>query len=380
MPDRLGHLHVLEGGGEPPSPPGPNEPYAAWNLTEAFADPESDRQRLFASYRAAYLKRKPEHDSGFVSTAREYARRLASDSDNTDRAELVALLSDVGVRDVRKCAHVVWDDARPRQMHLWPEGDRWGETPPIHRLGIPTSPVRTYTVCGRLVDRHLLYQRAGRGEWASYFRPFDLVRKATAAEDAGVEPPRYTYRDQDDARRTCTGCAVAAHELPECSEAEHQAPPDWWFKPIQIEAAFAIAGELNRDKAFASLSSLEKAAARAYRAATGDWVARRLKADGEAAMRRLFGTDLRDINRSWRAGVYTEYDEIARAAIRASKRLPHELLTEADWRKLVKTYLPGAPARRMEGKYSYDHAPERRFRADVRERIETLCKRTRSSK
>jgi hypothetical protein len=55
-------------------------------------------------------------------------------------------------------------------------------------------------------------------------------------------------------------------------------------------------------------------------------------------------------------------------------------LTEADWRKLVKVYLPGAPARRIEDKYSYDHRPERRFRADVRERIETLCKRARNSK
>jgi len=61
--------------------------------------------------------------------------------------------------------------------------------------------------------------------------------------------------------------------------------------------------------------------------------------------------------------VNTEYDELERAVARTAKRAPHELLKEADWRKLVKAYLPGAPARNMEGKDLFYDAPARRFRS-----------------
>jgi hypothetical protein len=231
------------------------------------------------------------------------------------------LLADVGVRNVIDSAHIIWDDARPRQMHLWPEGDRWGATPPLH-LWNTTSPVRTYTVCGLLVNNHLLYSRAGRGEWATHFRALELVRQAAEASRADAEPPRYTYGDERDARRICPGCAVASSHFPECAEHADQGPPDWWFEPIRVEAVDTIAAQLNRDKAFTSLNRLEAAAAKAYRECAGNWLARRLKAEGEATLRRLFGLDLRDLGRSARPGVSTEYDELERATTRAAKRTP----------------------------------------------------------
>jgi len=223
-------------------------------------------ERLFATYRARHNKRKPERDYSFASTAREYARRLVADADASDRRELVALLNDVGVRDVTDSAHIIWDDARPRQMHLWPEGDRWGATPPLH-LWNTALPVRTYTVCGLLVSNHLLYDRAGRGEWASHFRAFELVRQAAAASRTSAEPPRYTYDDERDARRICRDCAVASSHFPECFEGTNQGPPNWWFEPVRVEAADAIAAQLDRDRAFTSLSRLEIVATKAYRVA-----------------------------------------------------------------------------------------------------------------
>jgi hypothetical protein len=295
-----------------------------------------------------------------------------------DHSERVTLLDDVGSREAADCACIIWDDARPRQMHLWPEGNRWGATPPLLHMWKTESSVRTYTVCGRPVSNHMLHQRAGRGQWASYFRGYALICQVSEAAHAGTEPPRYTYGDEQDARRICRDCAVASAQFPECIENTDQGPPDWWFGPVRIEAANAITAQLKRDKAFASLHRLEVTALKAYRAATGDWLARSLKLDGEAALRRLFGNDLRDIGQTTRTGIHTEYDELERLAARSTKRKPHELLSENDWCKLIKAYLPGAPARDMNGKDWYHDAPHRRFRADVRGCIESRCKSARA--
>lgn len=74
----------------------------------------------------------------------------------------------------------------------------------------------------------------------------------------------------------------------------------------------------------------------------------------------------------------TEYDELAPLTLRTAKHTPQELLPVKDWRKLIKPYAPGAPARDMEGKDWYADAPARRLRADIREHLQAAAQKARS--
>jgi hypothetical protein len=362
------------------NPPDTGGPYVDRELAAALADPSASPQRLFCTYRARHDKRKPSSDdvffsdTDFSSFARNYARHLIDGAHSTDLPELVRLLDHLRIRDAVRCAHIIWDDARPRQLHIWPEGNRWGETPPLRRLRVPVA-AHTYTVCGTLVTDKLLYTRAYRGEWASCFRSFQCAHSTEPdGADIGLQ---YVYGVET--RRICPDCAIASGDFPECAESTDRDlpnadmdPPDWWFEPIRVEATAALAAQIDSDKAFTSLARLNLAARKAYRAATGDWLARRMHAEAGATLRRLFGCELHERGRSTPRDVFTEYDQLERDANRTVRRAPHELLTKTEWRKLVKASLPGAPLRRSGSTGRGSLTAADRFRVDVWARLHYL--------
>ena len=366
--DSSSRLRVIAGGG--PDPPDPNQPLDAHEFFDVFERrSETTPQRLFATYVHEHKRRKSEHDHGFFGFARRYARILTDAADLAGRGEVSGLLNLTGVR-THESDTVIWDDARPRRMHVWPEGGDWGDVPPMNTHWVE-SPVQTYTVCGIRVTNHLRHSRASRGEWANHFATFEKAQKAADDEAMRLTTPEYEH-----ARRICPDCAVAAASFADCLPGDAPMPPDWWLAPVRATASEQITAALSSEKRFTSLDRLQAEADKAYRMAVRRWLAHRLSYEGEPALRRLFGRELDNRRAGGRRTVFSEYDQLARAAVRSAGHKPHELLTESDWQRLLTPYLLGNANAKDDDSGPLAFSATAHFRDDVQARLTTLGKKT----
>jgi hypothetical protein len=365
MSDAVSHLRVLDGGGEGPDPPDPNRPLDAHEYFEVFTQGhEASPERLHATYRDKHKRRKGKQDSNFSSFARDLSQVVSAIADRTARDEIARLLSTVKLRS-HLSDIVIWDDGRPRRMHLWPDGSQWGDVPPMN-VYYCDSPAQTYTVCGIRVTNHFWYMRATRGEWAQHS---EFFQKALGTKDDDSQ--RLMNHEYEAARRICPGCAAASASFADCLPEDAKAPPDWWLAPVRVLAAEQIATKLNTDHIL-SPAQLRREVDKAYRIAVRDWAAQRLRIDGESALRRLFGRHVESPRAGTPRSVFSEYDRLEQASLRAAKRKPHELLTETEWRRLLTPYLPVGSSPGPEDNGGLVYGADVQFRSDVEERLGAL--------
>ena len=213
-------------------------------------------------------------------------------------------------------------------LHLFPAGHLLPEEEAVT--------LRTHgalTVCGHavLLNWHSSrsWVRAGRGEWLEHYQALTRFRAHRWRREASGESVNDRWVDgYEMARRICGACAEYHGLFLECLEAPGGAErwPAWTLIEIRQRAAQELTDKLKGRRPTAPLQVDRTRAAKAWISAELDIAARAAKRRGPGPLQQLYG--YRDD-----AGRST-YERWAERCQRAGSE-PHELISEADWRRLL---------------------------------------------
>lgn len=223
----------------------------------------------------------------------------------------------------RHCVTVVASESspqRPRMLHLWPEGHRYGTLP---RRG---ADLTTATACGRQLDVEV-FEYADRGEWAHWLEQLDQVWWGP------------------DGRRICRECLSSASGYPECGESSD-------YMPLEQHAIDAITRELtalatealkrhDSEGSFPGIPALLATLVDRYRELLLEQSVDYAHANARQVLQRLLPSE----ERRWRDG--EDYWALAdRLRALGCRVPPEELLDRTAFAELVAPKLPTAIASR----------------------------------